>query len=80
MIYMERTTNRILIDQWINLNGPNGISKLAVESKVSDSTISKIRATGEAPKKHSTRAQLCQAMGHAEDELFPPKKIRKKAS
>lgn len=67
---MMRTVNRSLIDQWIDVNGPDGLLRLAQASGVSSSTITKARL-GMAPKKFSTRRRLCEAIGVDEGRLFP---------
>jgi transcriptional regulator with XRE-family HTH domain len=69
--HMVRRTNRQIIDDWIDQNSPGGLAKLASESGVSDSLISKIRATGEAPKTPRKRKRLAVFLNVAEDELFP---------
>lgn len=68
---MERRVNRELLDKWISENGPDGISRLAVESQVSAETIKRSRASGEAPKKYSTCKLLSDAIGVEMDVLFP---------
>ena len=70
---MARHTNTKLLNEWIQKNGPDGISKLAVESGVSASTISKIRCGSVFPKKQITIDKLCRAMKVTEGELFPAK-------
>lgn len=66
----KRGLNRPVLENWIQANGPDGISKLAVESAVSASTISKLRY-GRVPVKSSTRLRLCKIIGVLEDVLFP---------
>lgn len=61
-----------MLDSWIQHNGPDGISRLAVESKVSADTIKRSRASGVAPKKLSTCLSISSAMGVEVDALFPP--------
>lgn len=68
---MKRRVNRQLLDEYIHQHGPDGVSKLAVESKVSASTIQKARSTGEAPKKLSTLQRLSEILGHNVDVAFP---------
>lgn len=70
MDVMDRRTERDIIDRWIDEHGPDGLLRLADESGVSSSTITKARI-GYVPKKHGTRAKLCKALGVSEQELFP---------
>lgn len=70
-MFMVRRVNREILDQWLDKNGPDGISKLAVESGVSSSLIAKVRQFKIAPKKQSTRDKLCEALGVSEEALFP---------
>jgi transcriptional regulator with XRE-family HTH domain len=67
---MERTVAREILDNWIGKNSPDGISRLALKSKVSSSLISKVR-NGLIPKKEGTRTALARALGVTEAELFP---------
>jgi len=76
---MARRTNRKIIDEWIEKNGPNGQSKLAVESGISNSLISKAR-NGDVPKKMSSRIRLARFLNVSEDDLFPLENKGKKAS
>lgn len=77
---MTRRTNRQLLDEWLRRNGPDGVTKLAYESGVSASTISKARFGISVPKKESTRNKICSVLDVTEDELFPvssePRKAR----
>lgn len=66
-----RRTNREILDEWLERNGPDGISRLAIESGVSASTISKARFGISVPKKLSTRNKICAVLGVSEDILFP---------
>jgi hypothetical protein len=66
----NRRVNRSLIDQFVEQNGPDGISVLAVESKVSSATWLKARA-GRVPKKFSTRKKMFEFFRTSEDALFP---------
>ena len=59
-----------VIKDWLAENGPDGVSKLAIGSKISSSTIRKIRS-GYVPKKLSTRRDVARFMGVTEDALFP---------
>lgn len=70
MFMDERRPERRFIDRWISDNNPDGILLLAQRSRVSSSTITKIRL-GYVPKKRDTRLKLCEALGVTEDELFP---------
>lgn len=63
---MNRRVARVLIDRWVDKNGPDGLLKLAQATGVSASTITKVR-NGLIPKKQSTRDRLCNVLG----ELFP---------
>lgn len=67
--FMDRQVNRKIFDTWIEDNSPDGLSKLAVNSNVSSSTIGTIRR-GHVPTKPVRRA-LAAAMNRTEDELFP---------
>lgn len=67
----ERKVNRTALDKWLAEHGPDGISRLAVESGVSASTIQKIRYNLVVPKKLSTLQRLSEAMGIKMDVLFP---------
>lgn len=77
---MDRRVNRPLLDSWIEQNGPDGVSRLAVESKVSADTIKRSRASGMAPKKLSTCLLISGVLGVNVDELFPQENTRDKAS
>jgi len=77
---MDRRVNRPLLDNWIQQHGPDGVSRLAVESKVSADTIKRSRASGAAPKKLSTCLMLSKAMGVEVDTLFPPASAEEEAS
>jgi transcriptional regulator with XRE-family HTH domain len=68
---MTRNVNRKIIDKWIDENAPDGLSQLAVRSRVSATTISSVRR-GLIPKKEITRSKLSRALGVSEDALFPP--------
>jgi transcriptional regulator with XRE-family HTH domain len=70
MAVMIRNVERTHLDRWIEEHGPDGISKLAIRSEVSASTISKVR-TGFVPAKTATRRALAEAIGIEEDTLFP---------
>lgn len=65
-----RRVVRPVIDQWIDKNGPDGISQLAYKSGVSASTIAKLRG-GRVPTKASTRLAICRILEVSEDTLFP---------
>lgn len=65
-----KTVNRTIIDEWIKENGPDGMSKLAVKSKVPSNTISKVRV-GMVPKSELIRDALSRALSVSEAELFP---------
>lgn len=67
----HRRVERKHIDEWIESNGPDGMSRLAVKSGVSSSTIGNTRR-GIVPKRKRTRLALCRALNMAEHELFPP--------
>jgi transcriptional regulator with XRE-family HTH domain len=73
---MDRLVAREFIDAWIDRNSPDGISRLAIESGVSSSTISKVRI-GIVPKKAGTRVQLARALNVAEERLFPKLALRR---
>jgi len=68
---MKRRVALERLDQWISRNRPDGVSKLAVKSEVSASTIWSIRR-GLVPAKDITRKALAGAIGVSEDDLFPP--------
>lgn len=68
---MDRRVNKELLNNWIQEHGPDGISRLAVESRVSAETIKRSRASGIAPKKLSTCLLISKAVGANLDELFP---------
>ena len=67
---MQKRVVRTYIDRWIDINGPDGLLKLAVKSGVSASTITKARL-GYPPKKQHTRTRICEAIGVAEHRVFP---------
>jgi transcriptional regulator with XRE-family HTH domain len=67
---MNKTVSRPIIDAWVSRNSPDGVAKLALKSRVSISTIAKIRL-GYVPKKEGTRCLLARALNVAEAELFP---------
>ena len=69
MLSMRRV-ERPVIDHWIEQNGPDGVSRLAVESGVSASTINKLRG-GRAPVRASTRLAICRVLKVEEGLLFP---------
>lgn len=77
---MTRRTNRQIIDEWTDKNGPGGLEKLASESGISSSTISNARSKGVVPKKMSTRLKLARFLNVSEDDLFPLENKGKKAS
>jgi len=60
---------RYAIDHWIDVNGPEGLLRLAEKSSVSSSTITRARL-GKLPKKMSTRVKLCTALGCKHEDLF----------
>ncbi len=66
-----RRVVRAIIDNWIDRNGPDGVTQLAYKSGVSASTINKLRG-GRTPTKASTRLAICRTIGVTENELFPP--------
>jgi transcriptional regulator with XRE-family HTH domain len=66
-----RRTNREILDEWLEKNGPDGVTQLAYKSGVSASTISKARFGISVPKKPSTRNKICAVLGVSEDVLFP---------
>lgn len=70
MTNCERTVNRTIIDEWIRLNGPDGLSKLATKSRVPSQTISRAR-TGKVPRSDLIREALAGALDVTEDKLFP---------
>ncbi len=69
--YPLRTVNRKPLDNWIYLNGPNGLARLSLASRVSEATISKARL-GRCPRKMTTMLAICEAIGVDVDEVFPP--------
>lgn len=78
---MDRRLNRALLDKWISEHGPDGVSRLAIQSQVSSETIKRVRASEVAPKKLITCKRLSEAVGATVDELFPlPKKAGGRAS
>lgn len=76
---MDRTVKSELIENWIEENGPLGIEKLALRSKISVSVIAKAKG-GKVPKKLSTMRSLASALGVSEDILFPLRKSGNRAS
>jgi len=76
---MKKRVHRQLIDTWVQENGPDGVSKLALKSGVSSSMISKVRV-GRVPFKIITRRALAVAIGVEESALFPDVRGRSKAS
>jgi transcriptional regulator with XRE-family HTH domain len=69
----ERTVNKTLLKVWLKQNGPkieDGIENLAKKSRTSASTVTKVKS-GYVPRKDITRILLANAIGVAEDELFP---------
>jgi hypothetical protein len=77
---MTRRTDRKILDDWIERNGPDGVTVLAYKSKVSASTIQKARASEKAPKKLSTLQRISETIGAEVDDLFPKEKPKGKAS
>lgn len=71
LIIMTRRTNRRLLDEWLHRNGPDGVTKLAFNSGISASTITKARFGISVPKKESTRRKICSVLEVSEDDLFP---------
>lgn len=65
-----RRVDRAVVDKWLDQNGPDGVSRLAVKSGVSASTIAKMRA-GRVPVKASSRLAICRSIGVSEEVLFP---------
>lgn len=70
MTKCERTVNREIIDNWIRANGPDGLSKLALKSRVPSNTIARIR-TGKVPRSVLIREALAGALECSEDAVFP---------
>lgn len=64
------TVNRVLIDRWVDMNGPDGLTKLAAKAGVSSSLLQKVRI-GLVPKKGFTRLRICNALNVTEADLFP---------
>lgn len=71
------TVNRVLIDKWVDMNGPDGLTKLAALAGVSSSLLQKVRI-GMIPKKGFTRVKICNALGVKEADLFPTVDAEKK--
>lgn len=67
---MNRTVDRKYIDEWVSTNGPDGLAKLALKSRVSLSTIQKARSGKPLMTEHRRR-QLAEAIGVKESKLFP---------
>lgn len=65
-----KTVNRVLIDRWVDMNGPDGLTRLAAKAGVSSSLLQKVRI-GLIPKKGFTRIRICNALGVTESDLFP---------
>ena len=65
-----RTVNLRVLNEWIEANGPDGVTKLAFHSGVSASLLHKTRA-GRVPVRESKRLRICKEMGLAEDTVFP---------
>lgn len=74
-----KTVNRVLIDRWVDMNGPDGLIKLAALAGVSSSLLQKTRI-GLVPKKGFTRMKICKALGVTESDLFPVSAGKDKAS
>lgn len=74
-----KTVNRVLIDRWVDMNGPDGLIKLAALAGVSSSLLQKTRI-GLVPKKGFTRMKICNALGVTESDLFPVSAGKDKAS
>ena len=70
---MMQRCERKYIDLWVSKNGPDGILELARKSGVSASTITQARL-GRPPKKQFMRDRICEAIGVAEQKLFPAEK------
>jgi hypothetical protein len=68
---MNRRVNRRLIDLWVLENAPDGIARLAIKARLSSSLLTKVRSSGRVPTKPTDRRRLAEAIGVAEDELFP---------
>jgi transcriptional regulator with XRE-family HTH domain len=69
---MSFKINRKHIDNWVDLNGPAGLHKLAQKAQVSSSLLSKVRAGKGVPKNGYMRLRICEAIGVSEEELFVP--------
>lgn len=69
--FMSRRVERQYLDEWLDENYPNALTKLSVKSGVPANSITKIRG-GRVPKSHDLRVQLCEALKITEDDLFPP--------
>lgn len=71
--------NRALIDAWIKENRPDGIGKLARESRIPTHSLEKIRQ-GRAIKDPLKRESLAGVLGVPESELFPVPAGKSRAS
>lgn len=65
-----RRVNLKLLNEWIEANGPDGVTKLAYTSEVSASLIHKMRS-GRVPIRSPHRLKVCRAMKVEHDALFP---------
>jgi transcriptional regulator with XRE-family HTH domain len=73
---MTYAVNLKELQNWMQQHEPMAIEKLAAASRVSTKTLGKV-LNGKAPGHASTRWSVAQAMGVAEDVLFPPRKTSK---
>lgn len=76
---MARRVNKRPLNQWIDENKPSGLAKLALQSGVSTGTLDKVRA-GYVPPREGTRQRISRALGISENELFPARDGKEKAS
>lgn len=63
--------NKKLIEEWIRENGPYGQEKLAVRAQIGFDTVGSTKR-GRVPARAYLRRKLAEAIGVAEDTLFPP--------
>lgn len=65
-----RILNRALINEEIEKRMPQGLERLAIESKISSSSLSKMRS-GQMPVSERTVRKLSKALGVSEEVIAP---------
>lgn len=73
------TKLKIVMDAWIKSAGRDGLKQLSDATKITTSSLSKIRS-GRIPKDPLKRESLARVLGYGESELFPVTAGKSRAS